>query len=264
MPSTWSHLTSPPRPPFPIPLHDNVFLPITPSPFSSLRPSCSEPALNFVLKGLSVLADEQKRKGKEVKVSEAKTRRRNTLLVTPGQISRIRSLSITTQPPPQPMVNSSEPVFATQLPQPPRTPLAQTYSHFSSPSTPSSSSTNSDSDRDDDDYESDDDDCSVFSTPSFGSVGDASSPCPHDSFSDDTPISSTFPKYVAVNEWRSPLAVEPQTSTEIVSRVKRRRTSEPMSSLWEKGGISLGTDSISPRTKMKVGRLEQSLSMTSI
>ncbi|WWC86727.1 uncharacterized protein L201_001605 [Kwoniella dendrophila CBS 6074] len=93
MTSTWSHLTCPPQPPFPVRISDDVFLPL-PSPSSALlRTSNSEPSLSFELKGLKVLAKEGDREKENVKVSDIKMRRRNTLLMTPGEVHKLGTLS---------------------------------------------------------------------------------------------------------------------------------------------------------------------------
>ncbi|WWC59624.1 uncharacterized protein I303_102183 [Kwoniella dejecticola CBS 10117] len=107
MSSTWSHLTCPPQPPFPVPISDDVFLPI-PTPVS-LRASFSEPSLSFDLKGLNMLASTEGEK-EVVKIQEIKMRRRNTLLMTPGEVHKLATISIL--PPHQIRSSTKKPVFA--------------------------------------------------------------------------------------------------------------------------------------------------------
>ncbi|KAK8847565.1 hypothetical protein IAR55_005424 [Kwoniella newhampshirensis] len=289
MPPTWSHLTSPPRPPFPIPLHDNVFLPIVPGPFSSLRISSSEPALSFVLKGLRVLEKDVKGKGKEVRVSEVKTRRRNTLLVTPGEVSRIRSMSISqaaTQPP-QPEITIMSESDMTRLP---RTPI-MTYSRFSSPSTPSSSSSSSECLTDDENNEGGK---SVFSTPCSRSddtfdVVDTlvkvkevqSSPCPMEpSFPERERlkmrhhVDSAGEKnrkseaMTIIQGWRSPISTRSPITVigspvdkALRAAVKRQRISETSR---EKEDLATRMDSDSSEMQERVAELGRSVCWTKI
>ncbi|WVF69608.1 hypothetical protein IAT40_004386 [Kwoniella sp. CBS 6097] len=195
MSPTWSHLTSPPQPPFPVPVSDNVFLPIpTTFPTSPLRTSTSEPTFSFVLKGLGVLKGDEK--DKEVKISEVKTRRRNTLLVTPGEVTKVRSLTFVQPPRPSMTTQPSYSGSTTSRPLP-RTPQPQSRAHrhghghgqghghgrghahakeVSDFSTPSTNSSRFD---DRSDYDSCTDQ-SAFSTPTseYASAKDASSPCP--------------------------------------------------------------------------------------
>ncbi|WVQ98240.1 hypothetical protein IAU59_005363 [Kwoniella sp. CBS 9459] len=215
---TWSHLTSPPHPPFPVPVSDNVFLPVPWAfPTSPLRISSSEPALNFVLKGLGVLNSDEK--DKEVKISEVKTRRRNTLLVTPGEVIKVRSLTFIqttrpiltltglTQTQPMSLAASTAKPMLPRTPQPQFRVHTQPHAHehgheqghvhvharqVSESSTPSTTSSAPIDDRSE--YDSCTDQ-SAFSTPTseYTSAKEASSPCPIPSPRQlDAPFASPF------------------------------------------------------------------------
>ncbi|OCF30400.1 hypothetical protein I316_07968 [Kwoniella heveanensis BCC8398] len=290
MSPTWSHLTSPPQPPFPVPVSDNVFLPIpSTSPTSPLRTSTSEPTFGFVLKGLGVLQSDEKEK--EVKISEVKTRRRNTLLVTPGEVTKVRSLTFVQPPRPslsaQSSTASASTTSATARPSLPRTPQPQPHprSHLhmrgiSDISTPSTSFSRFD---DRSNYDSCTDQ-SAFSTPTSGyaSAKDASSPCPIASPRPlQAPIGSPFSFPVSAKKsnrnsvqskehnkfkfWRSPpppsahIHSSPFEDQHAHGKLKRRKVSAID---WE--GLPVPEELVSPKTVMRVNELGSGLMWTSL
>ncbi|WRT64607.1 uncharacterized protein IL334_001540 [Kwoniella shivajii] len=263
MSGIWSHLTCPPQPPFPVRISDDVFLPV-PSP-TSLRTSFSEPSLNFELKGLKVLTTEDGDKD-VVKVSETKMKRRSTLLMTPGEVHKLRTLSFV---PSQIAPTGSSTKKRSAVPKTPQ-PRRRVASDMSTPSTCSRYS----SDSDDTEYDT----CSSsVSTPcskgkEYISSHDASSPCPMQSSSEmlsDTfvskercieglPIRNSSDKF---SYWRSPRSTAQNGSSpfhEKNDNVKRRRISQIE---WE--GMPCPEELVSPRTKQRISELGHGLTWTS-
>ncbi|OCF58621.1 hypothetical protein L486_03110 [Kwoniella mangroviensis CBS 10435] len=284
MSGTWSHLTCPPQPPFPVRISDDVFLPV-PSP-TSLRASSSEPLLNFELKGLKVLANAEGEK-EVVKVSEIKMKRRNTLLMTPGEVHRLGTLSVSIFPQLQPKSKQSvRKTIAPKTPQPIHRKVASDIS------TPSTSSDFNDEDEEGSEYDT----CSsTFSTP-FSSLRGISakyknndqfeSPCPsqpsskilnpssiliHDdergTFGQRIKSSATqidglpSSKDTKFNFWRSPKhnASIVGSSPFEESQPKRRRISQIE---WE--GMPCPEELVSPKTKQRVNELGKGFSWASL
>ncbi|WVW78250.1 hypothetical protein I302_100203 [Kwoniella bestiolae CBS 10118] len=286
MSGTWSHLTCPPQPPFPIRISDDVFLP------APLRASSSEPSLNFELKGLKVLAKDEGEK-EVVKVSEIKMRRRNTLLMTPGEVHRLGTLAVSIVPSHQ--THGSTETRRTNIPKTPQPQLRKRRK-------PSDMSTPSSSDYHSDDSEGEYDTCSSsFSTPcsslrginaKYQNADQCISPCPSQASSKflnpssilihpgdergtfgqrrgsskividglpsvkekDTDMSTKF------NFWRSPKkAEEVHSSPYEESRSKRRRISQIE---WE--GLSCPEEMVSPKTRQRVSELGNEFRWTSL
>ncbi|WVQ69456.1 uncharacterized protein L199_007673 [Kwoniella botswanensis] len=290
MSDTWSHLTCPPQPPFPVRISDDVFLPV-PSP-TSLRASSSEPSLNFELKGLKVLLKEKGEK-EVVKVSEIKMKRRNTLLMTPGEVHRLGNLSVSILPQSQP--ESKQSVRKTIIP---KTPQPIHRKAASDISTPSTSSDFNDEDEEGSEYDT----CSsTFSTP-FSSLRQISakyknndgfeSPCPSQpssnilkptsilvhSVDDDDNERGTFgqrrknsgmqidglPSSRDPNNfslWRSPRnnAAIVGSSPFEESQPKRRRISQIE---WE--GMPCPEELVSPKMKQRINELGKGFSWASL
>ncbi|WWC68101.1 uncharacterized protein I206_102022 [Kwoniella pini CBS 10737] len=243
MSSTWSHLTCPPQPPFPIPISDDVFLPI--SLHTPIRTSISEPSLNFQLKGLNFLNKDEG--GKEiVKVQEIKMKRRNTLLMTPGEVHRLGTIIISAPNRFQSTskLASNELNTFKPLPKTPK-PNRRVASDISTPS-----STNS---KFEDDSENDD----VLCSSSSKGMNDMIDGLPSRKGMDNP-----------IKVWRSPITTtrhhdtsspNPMINEQDDRKVKRRRVTQIE---WE--GMPCPEALISPGTRQRFEELSHGFSWTSL